>query len=388
MDPQRVLIVQRRITEYRVPLFSKLRESLNNQGITLDLLHGVETSAEAMRHDTGHVDWAFKAQSFCPNLFGGYFNYPKIRRSLLNKYHLIISTHENRFLLSYRLILRRKVFGQRFAFWGHGANFQGLSDKSETNYIRKWSMLEADWWFAYTVISVQRIQEAGFPPEKITCLNNTVDVSRLIGWRESITPIERVNLVGKVGLRGNHLGIFLGSLTPAKRLDFLFKISDLLRARFADFELLIVGDGPLRDKVRDYAITRQWVHWVGAKHDREKALHLSLGKVMLNPGMVGLGILDSFAMGLPIVTTDCKIHSPEIAYLESGRNGLMTENNVEAFVEGVERLLLNPELQQNLASEAMKDSSRYLMDIMVQNFCDGIIKALGAYGGKRGQALF
>ena len=58
---------------------------------------------------------------------------------------------------------------------------------------------------------------------------------------------------------------------------------------------------------------------------------------------VGLGILDSFALGIPMVTTDCKIHSPEIAYLKSGRNGLMIADSEEAFIEGVERLLKNDE---------------------------------------------
>lgn len=376
MDQKRVLIVQRRITEYRVPLFLNLREYLNRQGINLDLIYGVETLAEATRQDAGHIGWAFKAKSFYPKLFGTYFNYIRVRRTLLNKYDLIISPHENSLLLNYRLMLRRRVFRRRFAFWGHGANFQELSRESKKNYIKKWSMLETDWWFAYTALSVQRIREAGFPIERVTCLNNTVDVAQLSGWRESITPIEQADLLSKLGLQGNHLAIFLGGLIPTKRLDFLFKASDLIKRRFHDFELLIIGDGPLCDKVRDYVSNRPWAKWVGAKHDREKVLHLALGKVMLNPGMVGLGILDSLAMGLPMVTTDCKIHSPEIAYLDPGRNGIITENRLEAFIKQVGKLFVNPSLRQKIAEEGIKDSSQYLLGHMVKRFCEGITQAL------------
>ena len=91
---------------------------------------------------------------------------------------------------------------------------------------------------------------------------------------------------------------------------------------------------------------------------------------------VGLGILDSFALGIPMVTTDCKIHSPEIAYLDSGRNGLMVADSEEAFIEGVERLLKNDELREKMVSACEVDTHRYSLDKMVENFTDGILSAL------------
>ena len=93
---------------------------------------------------------------------------------------------------------------------------------------------------------------------------------------------------------------------------------------------------------------------------------------------VGLGILDSFALGIPMVTTDCKIHSPEIAYLESGRNGLMVADSEEAFIEGVERLLKNDEMRDAMAAECKKDAQRYSLEKMVNNFCEGVLKALNS----------
>jgi len=75
----------------------------------------------------------------------------------------------------------------------------------------------------------------------------------------------------------------------------------------------------LRQVVRDFAATRPWCKWAGARHGREKAQHLALAQVLLNPGMVGVGILDGFAMRLPLVTTDCGIHSRRSPILNRAR---------------------------------------------------------------------
>ena len=60
---------------------------------------------------------------------------------------------------------------------------------------------------------------------------------------------------------------------------------------------------------------------------------------MINPGLVGLSIIDSFAAGIPIITTTSKIHSPEISYLQHNYNGLILENDFELYSKQVIMLL-------------------------------------------------
>lgn len=93
---------------------------------------------------------------------------------------------------------------------------------------------------------------------------------------------------------------------------------------------------------------------------------------------LGLGILNSFALGIPMVTTECRIHSTEIAYLESGRNGIMTSDNVESYVDSVVRLLKDDQLRNKIASACIEDSHRYSLENMVNNFCEGILKSLNS----------
>ena len=53
------------------------------------------------------------------------------------------------------------------------------------------------------------------------------------------------------------------------------------------------------------------------------------------PGAVGLGILDSFALQTPMVTTTQNFHGPEIEYLENGKNGIITEDNIETYTNAI-----------------------------------------------------
>jgi L-malate glycosyltransferase len=371
-----MLFVQRRMPQYRIHFFEKLREGLEKKGINLEIVHGAPGYKEALRGDEGILPWAIKIPSSYFNIGSIQFVYQPVPSHLIKKQDLIIIPHENRLLSNYSLLFRRPSDSARIAFFGHGTNFQEKRHGTYREKLKSLTARKADWWFAYTSLSVKKILESGFPENRITCVNNAVDVTELAEFKKSITPDELYALKTVLGLKGNNIGIFIGSLYHGKRLEFLFSAVDKLHQRLSDFELIIIGDGPLREKVRTFVQTRQWIYWVGEKHGREKVLHMAFGKVIINPGLVGLNILDSFALGIPMITTDCGIHSPEIAYLESGRNGIMTPDNLGDHVTAVEELLKNDQKREQMASACMEDSRNYTLEKMVEKFTHGILQAL------------
>ena len=95
------------------------------------------------------------------------------------------------------------------------------------------------------------------------------------------------------------------------------------------------------------------------------------------PGLVGLGILDSFALAVPLVTTDIPIHSPEIEYLENHVNGVMTRHDVNEYANVVVSLLADEHKYQLLKSAALLSSEKYSVEDMVENFIQGILSAIG-----------
>ena len=192
-----------------------------------------------------------------------------------------------------------------------------------------------------------------------------------------MTAGELEGLRRELGLGAGPRAVFVGGLHGHRRLPLLFEAAELLRARLPGFELVIIGDGPQAAAAREFAAGRAWVRWVGAQHGREKVRHAMLGAVMLNPGMVGLTILDAFALGLPIVTTDCGIHSPEIAYLEEGRNGVTSACDAAAFAGAAARLLEDGERRAAMAERCRRDAGRYTVEGMAERFVRGILAALG-----------
>ncbi len=83
----------------------------------------------------------------------------------------------------------------------------------------------------------------------------------------------------------------------------------MIRRDIPDFELVVIGKGPEADFIETAAAQHEWIHFVGPKSDDEKVPYWALSKLLLMPGLVGLVVLDSFALGVPMITTDYPYHS-------------------------------------------------------------------------------
>ncbi len=375
---KKVLIIQRRMTEYRIPLFEGMRERLAEKGIELTVVYSPPTKEDAERNDTGFLPWGIEVP--CRRLKVGRTKlfWESLPKDLLRDQNLIILPQENSLLINYYLLFFQELYRDRIAFWGHGSNFQRIRENLISRKLKAYTSRQVDWWFAYTDISVRKVASYGFPEERITCLNNAVDTTNLLKWRKEISDEELSQVRNELRIGGANTAAFVGSFSREKRLNFLFQAADALRRKVPDFELIIIGDGPLRAEVVRFSSGRSWVKWVGHKRDREKVLFLALGKVLLNPGLVGLSILDSFALGIPMITTDCKLHSPEIAYMQYGRNGIMTKDDVSCFVDAVSGIMSDRASISRMSDNCCESARLYSLEKMSDRFCDGIEAALSA----------
>lgn len=366
-----VCIVQRRLTHYRVPLFVAMREKLAERGIQLELLVGRGTPAEEKKHDAAELPWATSIPTHY--LAGGRLCWQPVRFHLAGA-DLVIVTQENKLLQNHLLLLMPRHF--KLAFWGHGANLQSGNPHGFKEQYKRWTTNRVDWWFAYTQMSADLVMAAGFPGNRITVLNNAVDTSDMQRHRQSVTPEETHALRASLGFGAGPVGVFVGSLYADKRLDFLFAAAAAIRREVPDFHLLIVGEGQERDRVQAWCAAHPWARWVAARFGREKVAYLSVAQVMLNPGALGLGVMDAFVCQAPMITTDCGNHGPEIAYLENNVNGVMTKNDLNAFVEASVRLLRDAQALGSLRSGCTLSARRYTVENMAHRFVDGICRAI------------
>ena len=369
-----VVIVQRRLVDYRISLFNDLRKILAHDNIELRLLYGDATKSEHSKRDGGNIEWAEKLEThyFLGNRFCWQPFFGKVKGV-----DLVIVTQENKLLANLW-----PLFGWRnykLAFWGHGKNMQSTNDlwgklKESVKFI---TTNRVNWWFVYTGISQQQVSKLGFPINKITNLENSIDTSRLKHLCDTVTKEQIQSIRDELKLGSGPVGLYVGALYKDKRLEFLLRASEIIVKKIPDFRLVIIGNGPQRPLINDAQAHFPWLHYVGRQVEDNKAKYLKLASVILNPGLVGLGILDGFAAGIPMVTTDCGLHSPEIDYLLQGENGFITENTLEDYVNTVENILTDNTLASRLREGCLKSANYYTIENMAENFRVGILKALG-----------
>lgn len=371
-QPKRsVVIVQRRLTDYRVPLFERLREDLRQAGVELRLLYGDPAKSELSKQDGADIAWGEKLPT---RYFFGKFICWQPYYSQVRGADLVIVSQENKLICNLWPLFGPRPY--RLAFWGHGVNMQAPRWAGLQEWFKSCTTTRADWWFAYTGMSEAIVTGQGFPAEKITNVENSIDTSALQNDCDAVGEHELDELRAELDLGEGPIGLFIGSLYPEKRLDFLLDAGAQLAQRLPGFRLIVVGDGPLRNRLEAAASHHAWLRYVGRQEGRDKARFLKIASVIMNPGLVGLGILDALVAGVPMVTTDCGLHSPEIDYLRHGENGFMTADSLQDYVQTVERVLHDAALKDHLLEGKIRAAYHYTIENMAAQFRAGILKAL------------
>ena len=369
-----VVAITRYVAQYRVPFHEAVRTELATSGIRYQLLYGAPRPGEATKQDSAAIRWAEEISSTYLGPGGRL-----VWLSVVGKVRgadLVVITQENALLNNYALQFWRRFGGPRLAYFGHGKNFQSSRPDSAAERFKRLWIKQVDWWFAYTQRSAAIVADAGFPRDRITVVNNAIDTSGIAAEVAALDPAAqtafRQSLVGG----SQNVGVYVGGLYPEKRLGFLLDAARLVREDVPDFHLLIIGAGPDAGIAEAAAAELPWVHYAGPKFGAEKTALASLGRVFLMPGLVGLGVLDSFAYGTPMVTTDVPYHSPEIEYLRHGENGLIVADDVRTYAEAVTELLTDETWRLQLRRGGEVALETFTIQAMARRFADGVLEAL------------
>ncbi len=120
------------------------------------------------------------------------------------------------------------------------------------------------------------------------------------------------------------------------------------------------------------------VHFLGALPAwADSAPYLFAADLMLMPGYLGLAVNHAFAFGLPVVsqaTPDpaIRFHSPEVAFLQPGQNGLLARHDdPAALLEAVERVLAD---RMRFSKNAYDYARTHLT---IDQMVDGLEAAIG-----------
>lgn len=370
--PPRVVLIQPYVPEYRVPLFAKLSELLRQDGVDFRVLVGRPTSGQAAQRDAYSMrDGTYQVPSHSLILWGHEARYRRIG-TWARTASLVICEHASGALETYVWGLRRRP---PIALWGHGRAFVTRPNRWDSA-LEGLQLRAAKHYFAYTQQGADAVAEAGFPASQVSVFNNSTDTVALRRLLDSVTAADVERTRRELSLASERIVLVLGSLNESKRVGLSLEVLKRLSRLHPDVALVFVGAGPLVPEVLETEASGNLVRWAGRRTGPELAALGATSEFILNPGRVGLVATDSFALGLPIVTTRWDRHAPEFAYLTHGLNALILEDSVEALVEGADTLLSGRDLLDTLRNGCGASLNMYSMERSAEAIRAGIRTAL------------
>lgn len=149
-------------------------------------------------------------------------------------------------------------------------------------------------------------EEAGkfaFKGKKFGIVQNAIDSQKFIAdanIREEIRKALRVESKFVVG--------HVGRMQPEKNHDFLIDVFEELKKKKPDAELILVGTGPLEEKVKSKVVEKglsDCVHFLGNRKDMNR-IYQAMDVFVFPSFFEGLGIvaIEAQAAGVPIVCSE------------------------------------------------------------------------------------
>ncbi|HET7009769.1 MAG TPA: glycosyltransferase [Anaerolineales bacterium] len=193
----------------------------------------------------------------------------------------------------------------------------------------------------------------------IEVIPNGVD---LAPFRAGPRPIER----SRLGVpQDDVLIIFVGRLGLEKNLAFLLRAFIALHRAQPQVSLLLVGEGPDRDDLRDRARAEgagEKVFFTGLVPYPDVPRYLAASDLFATASRTEvhpLSVIEALAAGLPVVGID----SPGVSdTIVDGQTGFVAENTVEALTSKLELLVRDKALRRRMAEAASRSAEAYDVD--------------------------
>lgn len=311
---------------------------------------------------------------------------PIVREILTGGYDAVVLGHEVKYLSSLLLAVLARLRGIAVIYWGFGYYpKRGFSHHTDTHrgalavasLVKDMLAKLADGYLAYTKIGAERLVAIGYPRDRIFVLQNTIDMTEQLRLHDAVQDRDPQAIRAALGLGADSVVyVYLGRLVEFKRVEWLIEAVRVIGREHRTtraVEALIIGTGPVEQQLRELAADLPQVHFLGAlPPDEEVACCLKVAAAVVIPGAVGLAVNHGFAHGRPMITGQNELHGPEIEYIVDGVNGLIVAGGAEEFAAALGNFADSAEQQAQLAAGALKAGDALRIEIMVEQFDNGV----------------
>ncbi len=202
------------------------------------------------------------------------------------------------------------------------------------------------------------------PDVHVTVIPNGVDTEKFTRLPDG-QEVESEKL--KVG--GQHTVISVSRLVPKNGLEDLIRAMPFVQERFPDAKLVLIGDGPLREKLQAVSYKLQaHVEFTGFVPYERLPAYLGAADIFVRPSLsegLGSAFLEAMAAGVPVVASSVG-GIPD--FLTDGQTGLFcAPGDPQDIAEKVLKLLNEPDLARQLTQNASRViRERFTWEIVTQ----------------------
>jgi glycosyltransferase involved in cell wall biosynthesis len=164
----------------------------------------------------------------------------------------------------------------------------------------------------------------------------------------------------QVVVNGNPKIIMVGRLSEIKGHTYLLQALQQIIIKFPALKLLILGEGPLKDKLMKQATDLnllQHIEWVGFANPQ---LYAPQCELMVVPSLYesfGLVYIESFALKIPVIAFKTETSSQII---ENNETGILVEKeNIKELAEKIIHLLEEPGERTRITENAYRKYQDY-----------------------------
>lgn len=345
-EPFRLAMVQLGCPSYKRAMFEKLAQL---RGVSLSLFVGDKSPAgHAPNGDLTGLDHVVLSNRIL-RLAGFQVVWQSVNRHLSPRdYDLIILPEGILYVSNYLLMLRAWVAGVPVAFYSHGYNHQRIRSLLGrlAERLRRVIHARAALIITYSQTGADFIlhNNAAMTGRVFVALN-TLDVHAIAKKAAQVDLGDLAALRASWGFEGGDVVLaFVGRVSAEKNPAYVICAVEQLRAEELPVRAIFVGDGPAEGSLRKALEqmpedVRRSIKLLGRVPADDVGRYLRAADISVMPGMTGLAIVHSFAVGIPYVTIESPMHSPEIEYLLPNENGLITAAELPAFISGLRKLV-------------------------------------------------
>jgi len=159
-----------------------------------------------------------------------------------------------------------------------------------------------------------------------------------------------------------------GRLADVKQFDVMINAFYQSKAS-KEYDLILIGDGENREQL-EAKIKDDHVHLVGQKSNPFPIINGAECYLMTSETEAfPMVLLEALSLGKPLVAYNCPTGVKEI--LVNNMNGLLIENqNLDAFVKAIDKIIYTDNLQKTLASHSVKSVENFTPNSINQQWQD------------------